>query len=72
MTAMPSRCDAWPVHEYQRGTRRAGRVRPLSACRSAHAVMSDRSQSLTRPLPRSKTGLGMSLYRCWYWITVLR
>jgi hypothetical protein len=56
----------------QRGTRRAERTRPLAACCSDHAVISERSQSLTRPLPRSNTGLGMSPYRCWYWSTVFR
>ncbi len=45
----------------QRPARRLGRARPDAACCSAHRMTSRRSQSLTRPLPRSKTGLGMSL-----------
>ncbi len=60
------------THQHQRDDRLGLRVRSRAACSSAHRLISGRSQSLTRPLPRSNTGLGMSLYRCWYWSTVLR
>jgi len=56
----------------QRATRRAGRVRPLEPSSAAQFSISRRSQSLTRPTPRSITGRGMSGYRRWYWLTVLR
>jgi hypothetical protein len=59
-------------HQHQRDERRAVRVWPRDACSLAHRLISGRSHSLTRPLPRSNTGRGMSLYRAWYWSTVLR
>ena len=49
----------------QRELRRAGRVRPDADCVSLQNSISERSHSLTRPLPRSTTGRGMSSYRRW-------
>jgi hypothetical protein len=67
------RCTATGItHHVQRARRRAGRLRPLAACFAAQRSISGLSQSLTRPGPRSKTGLGMSAYRRLYWLTVLR
>jgi hypothetical protein len=60
------------THQLHPEERRGSRLRSWAACSSAHRLMSDRNQSLTRPFPRSNTGLGMSPYRCWYWSTVLR
>jgi hypothetical protein len=45
----------------QRGSRRAGRVRPVASSFAAQCVISERSHSLTRPAPRSTAGFGMSL-----------
>jgi hypothetical protein len=44
-------------------TRRFGRVRPRDSCMAAQRSISGRSQSFTRPGPRSNTGFGMSAYR---------
>jgi hypothetical protein len=52
--------------------RRLERVRPSPTCRACHRSTCGRSQSLTRPWPRSTTGCGMSSYVRWYWKTVLR
>ena len=49
-----------------------GRVRPSFTCRVCHRSISGRNQRLGRPRPRSRTGRGMSGYRCRYWLTVLR
>ena len=56
--AGPGRC--------QRAMRRAGRVRRPASRSEDHRLISERSQSLTRPAPRSTTGRGMSSYRRWY------
>jgi hypothetical protein len=46
-------------------TRRPGRARPLAACVVAQRSTSGLSQTFTRPLPKLRTGRGMSGYRCW-------
>jgi hypothetical protein len=46
-------------------TRRLGRVRPVAACRAAQRSTSGLSQTSTRPLPKLRTGRGISGYRCW-------
>jgi len=47
----------------QRLTRRLGRVRPRDSWLAAQRSISGRSQSFTRPGPKSNTGFGMSGYR---------
>jgi hypothetical protein len=49
--------------QVQRLTRRLARVRPRDSCVAAQRSISGRSQSFTRPGPRSNTGFGMSMYR---------
>jgi hypothetical protein len=56
----------------QRTARLLGRVRPSSTCLACHRSISGRSHRLGRPRPRSRTGRGMSGYRCTYWLTVFR
>ncbi|MGH3262995.1 MAG: hypothetical protein ACRDNS_13460 [Trebonia sp.] len=64
--------DGLPTDRGQRPLRVLRRVRPSAFRADAHSSVSDRSQSFTRPWPRSRTGRGMSAYRRWYWLTVLR
>ncbi len=62
----PARATCWPAASVsQLVARRAGRVRPVAACSAAQRSTSGLSQTLTRPLPKLRTGRGMSRYRCW-------
>ena len=60
-TAAPRRHH---IRDGQRLARRFGRVLPSFTCRACHRSISDRSQRLGRPRPRSRTGRGISGYRC--------
>src|SRR5579871_1302603 len=49
-----------------------GRPRRTGPRRRSHSSISGRSQSVGRPAPRLTAGRGISGYRCWYPLTLLR